>query len=71
MPKAPISRRRFLKSVSTATAAATLAGRFAFPETVHAAARDSEAPTNGLHFGIAAPPQNVTYRALRSRRVRL
>ena len=64
MPKAPISRRRFLKSVSTAAAAATLAGRFAFPETVHAAAHDSEAPTNGLHFGIAAPPQNVTYRAL-------
>ena len=64
MPKDPISRRRFLKSASTAAAAATLAGRFAFPETASAASDAVGGTTNGLHFGIQAPAQNVTYSAL-------
>ena len=64
MPKAPISRRRFLKSAGTAAAAATLAGRFAFPGTAHAASHAADATTNRLHFGIQAPPQNVSYSEL-------
>ena len=63
MSKNPISRRRFLKSASTAAAAVTLAGRLSFPSTASAAPAASAA-ANGMSFGIQTPPQNVTYNEL-------
>lgn len=53
----PVSRRKFLKSVSAVAAAAALAERMPRPKTAWAAAT----PVGKVRFGVQTPPQHVTY----------
>lgn len=51
------SRRHFLRSVSAATVAATVVGKVATPQEIHAA----PAAANALRFGVQVVPQHTTY----------
>src|SRR5262245_54464831 len=51
------SRRHFLRSMSAATVAATVAERVSTPQIVHAA----PAATSTLRFGVQVVPQHTTY----------
>ena len=51
------SRRHFLRSISTATVATTVAGRIAVPHLVKAA----PATAGTLRFGVQVVPQHTTY----------
>ena len=53
----PWSRRHFLRSMSAATVAATVAGRVAAPQVIQAA----QTTPGALRFGVQVVPQHTTY----------
>lgn len=60
MTVSPVSRRKFLKGVGTATAATVLAERVPRPKETWAVA----APKGKVRFGLQTPPQHVAYSEL-------